>query len=178
MKAILTNLERYRYKLFIEFAREDKMYRKILVPMDGSELSECSLEHVKEIARGCQVPEVVLLTVVEQYEGAGYSWGGVVTEQQLAEEAKRTEAKAAVYLKKVAAGLAREGLCVNYYVLSGTPTDVILDYARKNDVDLIIMSTHGRSGPGRWAIGSVADRVIRYSSIPVVVVSPKGCRVG
>lgn len=153
--------------------KEGEMYNKILVPLDGSELSECSLEHVREIAKGCQVPEVVLLAVVEKYERAGFSWGGVVAEQQLAEEARKMEAKASEYLKKVAQGLTKEGLFVETRILSGSAPEAILDYAKENNVDLIIMSSHGRSGVARWAIGSVADRVLRYSSVPVMVVSPQ-----
>ena len=62
-------------------------------------------------------------------------------------------------------------------VIQGKVAEGILDYVVKNQVDLIMMSTHGRSGPSRWALGSVADRVIRHSLIPVLIVSPKGCRI-
>ncbi len=154
------------------------MYNRILVPLDGSELAECSLEHVKTIAKGCHTSEVILLAVVERYVGPGYTWGGVASAEQMAEETRQIQAKAAEYLKKVAENLKKEGLSAKTSVMSGTPTEAILDYAKKNDVDLIIMSSHGRSGPARWAMGSVADRVLRYSPVPVLVTSPKGYKVG
>jgi len=154
------------------------MYNKILVPLDGSELSECSLEHVKDIAKGCQTSKVILLTVVERVVGTGYTWGGVASGEQMAEEARKMQAKASDYLNKAAAGLKKEGLSVETRILSGEPAESILKFiSETNDVDLLIMSTHGRSGPARWAMGSVADRVLRHSSIPVMVVAPRGCRV-
>ncbi|MFH1638866.1 MAG: universal stress protein [Chloroflexota bacterium] len=154
------------------------MYNKILVPMDGSELAECSLEHVREIAKGCHTSEVILLAVVEQVTGPGYTWGAVASGEQMAAEAKKVQAKAAEYLKGVARELTKDGLGVQTRIVAGMPAEAILDFAKKNDVALIIMSTHGRSGIARWAMGSVADRVLRNSSIPVMVVSPKGSRVG
>jgi len=155
------------------------MYNKILVPLDGSELAECVLEHVRAIATGCRVSEVVLLTIVEQYEEgpAGITWGGVVSAEQVAAVAEKSQAEATDYTIKVANKLKEEGMAVRALVIQGKAADGILDYAQKNQVDLILMSTHGRSGPSRWAFGSIADRVIRHSRIPVLIVPPKGCRI-
>ena len=61
------------------------MYNKILVPLDGSKLAESILKHVREIVTGCHVSEVLLLRVVEQAEiGTSYSWGGVISAEQVA----------------------------------------------------------------------------------------------
>jgi len=162
-----------------KITREAGMYSKILVPLDGSELAECVLEHVRAIATGCHVSEVVLLTIVEQYEEgpAGITWGGVVSAEQVAAVAEKSQAEATDYITKVADKLKEEGMAVQALVIQGTAADGILDYAQKNQADLILMSTHGRSGPSRWAFGSVADRVIRHSPIPVLIVPPKGCRI-
>ena len=81
------------------------------------------------------------------------------------------------YLAQVGRDLKREGISVRNTVLEGKPAEVILDYAVKQGVDLIIMATHGRSGPARWAFGSVADRVLRHSKVPVISVTPEGCRI-
>lgn len=155
------------------------MYNKILVPLDGSEPAECVLEHVRAIATGCHVSEVVLLMIVEQYEEgpAGITWGGVVSAEQVAAVAEKSQAEATDYITKVADKLKGEGMAVQALVIPGKAADRILDYAQKNQADLIVMSTHGRSGPSRWAFGSIADRVIRHSRIPVLIVPPKGCRV-
>ncbi len=152
------------------------MYKKMLAPLDGSELSECSLEHVRAVATGCQVPEIVLLRVIEpiheplEDEGASDDWRRSVRE--------RAQAVAEGYLAKVANSLKKEGIAAQSIIASGRPDEVILDYASKNQVNLIIMSTHGRSGVSRWVFGSIADSVLRYSTVPVLMVSPAGCRTG
>ncbi len=151
------------------------MYQKIVVPLDGSKFSECSLQHVKAIATGCKVPKVVLLRVVEpvpkDYHTLGMPSGLLNdTDKKLADEAKD-------YLTKIAGDLKKEGVVTEVAVLQGTATEAILDYIEKNKVDLLIMSTHGRSGISRWALGSVAERVLRHSAIPVLSASPPGCRV-
>ena len=86
----------------------------------------------------------------------------------------RTEAT--TYISKVAEELKKEGMVVKTRIVQGAPADSILDYTQKNQVDLIIMSTHGRSGVSRWAFGSVADRVIRNSPVPVLLSPPKEFR--
>lgn len=82
------------------------------------------------------------------------------------------------YLTKMANRLKKEGVATHTVVVTGWPADKILDYTDQNQVDLIIMSTHGRSGATRWVFGSVADRVLRHARVPVLMVSPAGCRTG
>ena len=147
------------------------MYKKILVPLDGSEFSECILEHVKAIATGCQVPEVVLLRVVEPVREI--YWMG---EDWRRDAEVKTKAMAQDYLSKLADKLKQEGMAVNFAVVDGKPVGEILNYASNNQVDLIAMSTHGESGISRFALGSVTDRVIRHSTAPLLLVSPPGCR--
>ena len=150
------------------------MYKKILAPLDGSEFSECSLEHVTAVAKGCDVPSVVLLKVVETYHRYGGYTG--LSEETVREAQKQARAKSEDYLAKVAGKLKKKGVNAETAVVEGKPSDEILNYADKNKVDLIIMSTHGSSGLTRWAFGSVADRVIRYSAAPVLAIAPPGCR--
>jgi nucleotide-binding universal stress UspA family protein len=154
------------------------VYSKVLVPLDGFELAEGILGHVREMVTGCHVSEVVLLTVVEG-NGQGLpstTWGGVKVAEHRAALAAESVTEAREYIEKVADELEKEGIVVHPVVIQGKVAEGILDYAVENQVDLIMMSTHGRSGPSRWALGSVADRVIRHSPIPVLIVSPKGCR--
>ncbi len=154
------------------------MYNKILVPLDGSEFGECTFDHVKTIAKGCQASEVILLSVVGNYEpGSGWTWGGIVAESAAAEASKKSQAEAKKYLAKVAKKLEKDGINAVTTVMVGTPADTILDYAGSTGVDLIIMATHGRSGPARWALGSVAERVVSLAPMSVMVVAPKGCRI-
>ncbi len=147
------------------------MYKKILAPLDGSELSECSLEHVRAVAAGCHVPEVVLLRVLEPLRQV----------YELSEEWRRdAEAKAQGeandYVSRVAGDLRKDGVAAKTAVVLGQPAYKILEYAKNNQVDLIIMSTHGRSGVSLWVMGSVADRILRHSSVPVLIVAPAVCR--
>jgi nucleotide-binding universal stress UspA family protein len=153
------------------------MYKKILVPLDGSEVAECTLEHVTAIATQCSVPEVVLLGVAEPIRTSGeiYSELGVDWVQKAQEGIyAATEA----YLKKAAGKLNSEGVNARTIVLKGNAAEQILEYADKNKVDLIIMATHGSSGIVRWLLGSVTDRVLRHSSVPVLAVAPQGARKG
>ena len=148
------------------------MYQKILAPLDGSEFSECALGHVRAVATGCQVPEVVLLRVIEPIRQA-FS----LSEDLLREIKAEAQASSEEYVAKVAADLKKVNIAAKTVVMSGDPAETILDYAKQNQVDLIIMSTHGRSGVSRWAFGSVADRVLRHSTTAVLTVAPRGCRI-
>ena len=151
------------------------MYKKIMVPLDGSELAECALEHVKAIAKGCSVPEVNLVMVVSTvppWAGSEYMDARLVSEYVEAQEAG-----AKAYLKKTAEILEKEGLSVKTTTLQGPVADSLIDYAKSSGSDLIVMTTHGRSGPARWALGSVAERVMQHVAIPVFIISPAGCRI-
>ena len=154
------------------------MYSKVLVPLDGFELAESILDHVREMASGHKVLEVILLTVVEGYEEGRPSttWGGVKSVEHRAALAAESVAEAREYLEKVANKLKKKGIVAHPVVMQGRVAEEIIDYATENQVDLIMMSTHGRSGPSRWALGSIADRVVRHSPVPVLIVSPKGGR--
>ena len=151
------------------------MYKKLLVPLDGSELSESALEHARAIASGCNVPEVVLLRVIEPIPPEAY----VETREDVIRNAqKRARASVENYLSTLADDLKKEGIAAHAVVLSGKPADEILDYAKKNRADLVIMTTHGRSGPSRWVFGSVAQKIVRHCAIAVLIVPPGGCRTG
>lgn len=145
------------------------MYRKILVPLDGSKTAECTFGHVIDIANGCSVPEVDLLFVVEPLPAGIYQNRQEVNDKLLA--------WAKHYLSDVVNRLGVDGIIAKPVIIEGKPADTILEYAEKNGIDLIIMSTHGRSGPSRWAFGSVTDKVARSSPTPVLVIAPEGCRV-
>jgi nucleotide-binding universal stress UspA family protein len=153
------------------FLKEAGMYKKILVPLDGSKFSECILEHVKAVVTGCSVPQVDLLWVIEPIRHA-YEIG----DDQLLKIEKNTQDAATKYLSQVASNLKQEGIAADAVVVRGQAADEILDYVKQNQVDLVMMSTHGRSGATRWLLGSVTDRVVRHSVAPVLVASPSACR--
>ena len=151
------------------------MYKKVLVPLDGSDFAASSLEHVKTIAKGCGVPEVILFGSVEvvlpaaglnDFLSGDY---GIQVEKQTLDWLKG-------YLTRMADALRNEGINVKTAVGRGNAANEILDYVKKNNVDLIIMTTHGSSGLVRWALGSVTDKVVRHAECPVLTISPYGVR--
>lgn len=154
------------------------MYKKILVPLDGSELAECVLPHVESIAKGCSAESVIFVRVVEPVlilvngEYDGYTFNAKDWERM--EAASITAAEH--YLARLIGRVKYDDTNVTSEVLTGgRSADMINEYATKNGVDLIIMATHGRSGISRWVWGSVADRVLRSSSVPVLIVRAPGC---
>ena len=147
------------------------MYKKILAPLDGSELSEHSLEHIKSIATGCNVPEVVLFGVIEPIPQAGEIGAYLGSDWEVTAE-KQALDWVEKYLIESADRLKGQGVNAKVAVAKGRAADEILDYASKNNIDLIIMSTHGRSGVARWAMGSVADKVVRHARSPVLIIPP------
>lgn len=148
------------------------MYKKILVPLDGSELSESVFEHVVNVARGCKVPQVVLTRVRYPLDKGVED---TLDAQIAAELDEIYQEEATGYLKRVAIELKEKGIAAETVVLSGNPAEEILNYVQKSGVDLIIMSTHGRSGVSRLFFGSVADKIVRHSEVPVLI-KPAGQR--
>ena len=169
------------------------MYRKILVPLDGSELAECAVPHV-EVLTKCDIGEVILVSVtelVQEYrvlEGVGEPipapMGGWVAPSQplgqriVPEAFGKKEKEAQRYLDSIAKKLAAKGINASTEVLLGKPAEAIVGYAKQHACDLIVMASHGRSGPSRWAYGSVADKILRSSSIPVLIIRAPGCVPG
>ena len=133
--------------------------RTILVPLDGSELAEAVLPHVEALAKqgGTEIADVVLLRVCEY------------TEMDNA----RFVALAEEYLAEVEKRLKNTSLSVKSTVVMGDPTEQIIEYANINPINLIVMSTHARSGLDLWALGSVAAKVLQKASRPIFLVRPR-----
>jgi len=153
------------------------MYKKILVPLDGSKLAECALPHVEELAKGCGTEKVILVSVTERVQGyRAFEDPSQPLGQQLAPEAVGKEEKQAQrYLGRIAKAMEAKGIKVDTEVLLGDPAEEIVIYAKHPGCDIIVMSSHGRSGLSRWTHGSVADRVFRGSPVPVLMVRAPGC---
>ena len=139
------------------------MYRRVLVPLDGSPLAESILRFIEEIAGPLDM-EVVLLRVVplspEEVMGIAPSVG--------MDTMVARELTAQRYLKSLVDELwATKGLRARAEVVLGEPAPEIVATARKVDADLIAMTTHGRSGFGRLMFGSVAEAVVRAAPVPV-----------
>ncbi len=146
----------------------NSLYKVIMVPLDGSPLAEKALPHAVEIARKFGA-RLTLFAVIESYQV--YTQPGVVGPIVSVPMESEEETNAMRrYLRGIADKLAQDGLDVVTEVRQGDPAAEICDYARNIGADLIVMSTHGRSGIRRWVYGSVADRVLRSANIPILLV--------
>jgi nucleotide-binding universal stress UspA family protein len=146
------------------------MYKKIVVPLDGSKFAESALEHVKTIALGCPVNKVILLRILVPVIVDARDY---IAAESIHEAEEQLEADAKEYLEKTAAGLRKKGLSVEIRMEIGTePAEKILEVAKEEKADLIIMSTHGRSGFQQWIFGSVAHRLLVHSSVPILMAVP------
>ena len=155
------------------------MYKKIMVPLDGSELAECVLPHVEAVAKGCDSPEVLLVQAVEPIAiPYGRETAKITSIEQLKAFEAHSKVEAEKYLKGIIARLGKAGVNAKATVISGKPAEVLSDFATENNADLVVIATHGRSGISRWVWGSVADRLIRSVCAPVLIVRAPGCVPG
>jgi nucleotide-binding universal stress UspA family protein len=170
------------------------MLQKILVPLDGSELATGVLPYVQELSQRCDSVEVILLHVVRPPSGRtaavfvpldsdfpGKRMPASSADVEAAEHPIYREHEIASLRGEVEAALtplARElrdaGIPTRVDVAFGRPAQEIVIYAEREGMDLIAMSTHGRSGVSRWILGSVADKVLRGTHLPVMLVRPPG----
>ncbi len=139
------------------------MYKKILVPLDGSPLAETAIRHAHALAKSLNSSVTLFRVVVFPTRDFDVIPMEGAVSREVSASAKR-------YLEHVAGSIRRTGVTVNTDVGSGRVADAIIDYAAKNEIDLIVMSTHGRSGAARWLIGSVAEQVVNRASVPVFLV--------
>jgi len=151
------------------------MYGKVLVPLDGSELAECALLHVRELARSGSAGEVTLLSVVR----VDIPWGGELgTRAAVDGNAIREKAfgVARKYLDKVESQLGADGVDVKTAAVEDKwPAYAITDYAKNHGMELIAMATHGRTGLKKMMLGSVAQKVVHESRVPVLLIRPEAC---
>ena len=154
------------------------MYQNIVVPLDGSKLAECVLPHAEALAK-LSNGEITLVSVTERIQGYGLMEDrseplGVRLEP---EAMGKMERQADRYLSRIAKGLEAKGIKVQTAVLLGNPAEEIALYVKLHPCDLIIMASHGRSGPSKWAHGSVAEKIFRASCVPLLMVRAPGCFV-
>jgi nucleotide-binding universal stress UspA family protein len=129
-------------------------YQKILVPLDGSDLAEKALPYTKTIAK-LKNSEVILFAVSITASGG------------------RRDRLLKSYLEVNAKGLESQGIKVSTAVTYGNVAEDIIEYADKNNIDLIIISTHGYSGIKRWMLGSVTQKVLYGTGTPVLLIKSK-----
>jgi nucleotide-binding universal stress UspA family protein len=141
---------------------------KILVPLDGSELSASGLAFAADLAKSLRASIVLFHAMIEPF----LAYSGTATIDVDDGVLKEMESGAREYLAATASDLAAKGVKADLVVATGNATDGIVWAAERENAGLIVMSTHGRSGVGRAVVGSVSDAVVRRSSLPVIIVRP------
>ena len=143
--------------------------RRLVVPLDGSALAEEALPTAQALARRLSVP-IHLITVIDMMRIIPVEVAPVVAfDATVYEETlSQFDAGAAALLAEVSERLEREGLHTTSEVAHGSPFMTIADAVQ--DGDLIVMTSHGRSGVRRWLLGSVAEKLVREAPVPVVLV--------
>jgi nucleotide-binding universal stress UspA family protein len=155
---------------------EANMFKRILVCLDGSKLAEQIMPYATEEAIHFQ-GKLVLLQVVQ--EPVAFSPGipgeapVPIETDTMVERTKEALNRARDYLEKLAVPLRKKGIQVKTVAIPGRADEAILDYANTNGINLITIATHGRGGLRRAVFGSVADRVLRESGLPVLVIRPQ-----
>jgi nucleotide-binding universal stress UspA family protein len=145
------------------------MYRKILVPLDGSKVAEGVLPHAKALAYS-EGAELVLLTV-----GANPVLDFAFSDPGLAQRAvEEQEERSKKYISEIERQLKSAGFKTSTLLRVGAVAEEILAATDELQIDVIAMSTHGRTGPARWLLGSIAERVVNNSKVPVLLIRAKG----
>lgn len=164
------NVGRLRIKHIVQ--EVNPMYKKILLPTDGSKYAEKAAEHAIWIAdRSCA--EIIVITVMETSSLVGLPAEDMIIKikEMLKEEGKLSLEK----ISKVLLESKDQGICENEVKMSfvtkeGHPADEILKIIKDENVDLVVMGTSGKHGLDRFLLGSVAEKVVRSSTCPVLVV--------
>ena len=143
------------------------MFKRVIVPLDGSPLAEVALPYAEEMA-GKMRSDMTLFSVLEYEESEAYK-----ERYGYMEKLGNTTS----YHARKYSDTAENSLKVETTIWNGEPAEAIVKYTRKRDLSLIVMATHGRSGISRWAVGSVADKVVRAAERqPLMLIRAKNDR--
>ncbi len=190
------------------------MFKRILVPLDGSKLAECALSYAEDLALMSKAEKLTLVSVTEKIQGVVYSSEsgekllasddpglGEISDPSargflpnansiylvsgynpinhdhggVSIEVGKLEKQAQKYLTRIADRIEKRNIPVSIEVLVGKVAEEIIKYANEGDYDVIVMSSHGRSGPSRWTYGSVTDKIFRSVCVPLLIVRAPGC---
>ncbi|MEQ8673029.1 MAG: universal stress protein [Aggregatilineales bacterium] len=147
------------------------MLDHVLVPLDGSELSERALDYAKKVVgSGGKITLLSVIDVPEYAVAAFYSAGVVAEATNRQVMIDQMIPQTHDYLDKIAKSLREAGYSTNTEAIIGEAANAIIEKATALNVDVIVMSTHGRSGFSRWLFGSVTNKVLSRTARPVFVI--------
>ena len=144
------------------------MFQRILVPLDGSELAENALPVAFRLAKNNR-SDIILIRVPVLGDIAAYaSAAGEIPWQEEIYDTGYQNAQE--YLHQIERRHDQPGMNIKTEIIAGDPASTIVDYARTENIDMIVMCTHGRTGISRWVLGSTTEKVMRHAHCPVFVV--------
>ena len=152
------------------------MYKKILLPTDGSKNSEKAIEHALRIAE-LEDSEIIILNVVDSVYLTGLPEEDLITKSELILEKKKK--KIINHVKSIIENMEEEkGFKIDHVKLTprteeGNAADVILKLSEKEDVDLIVIASSGKHMLDRFLLGSVTEKTVRHSTVPILVIPNK-----
>ena len=149
-----------------------RLINRILLPLDGSDLSKLALPVGEELAAELKVPITLfqmahmVIPYADDMTGTAF-----IDYTKLSEDVEKLVRAEIIAMEKE---LREKGLTVTHSVTSGfDAADEIIEAGKKVGADLVVMSTHGRSGLGRWVLGSIAEKVLRHGEIPLLLVNAR-----
>ncbi len=142
------------------FKEESLGFKRILVPLDGSKTSEAILPKIEELAPVLKASICLLQVVYVQ----------TILDMDRTEIQEALVREADDYLRRIEERVKAKGLKVESYVRYDDNAEEILAHSDKKDIDLIMMSTHGRSGVKRWLLGSIAEKILRHATKPIFLI--------
>ena len=159
-----------RASMFNSERPPENVFRKILVPLDGSESGEAALRYISEIAEKLK-SEIILLSVVEAGERI-HSIGGLDYIQFPEELIDAMKKESEDYLARINEKLTDHGIIVQNVVREGNAAEEIVNFGNENNISLIVMSSYGKSNSREWVLGGVANKVLHVSKLPMFLVKP------
>ncbi len=146
----------------------EQLISRILVPLDGSLIGAAAIPLAEVFAETLDAEIVLLHSVQPSSVTSTFADAGTTIPEALVVSASKDAATS--YLDGIRRDLSKKELAVSAFVTTGSPAEQIVDYAKSSSIDLIAMSSHGRTGIGRWVFGSVADKVLHAGDTPILLV--------
>lgn len=145
------------------------MFKHLLVPLDGSNLAEKALPAALELAQ--KFDSVITLLSVTEMPHIIAGAGSRVETKMVVDLRERAQHEALTYIQNLEHSLTEQGVAVKGQVSPGIQVaDTILDVVQAVKADTIVMSTHGRTGLSRWVYGSIAEKLLRHATVPVLLI--------
>ena len=152
------------------------MYNKILLPTDGSKNSEKAIEHALTIAE-FEDAEIIILNVVDSVYLTGLPEEDLITKSEmiLEEESKKVTKRVEEIIKNIEAEKGSEGkeIKMSTRTIEGNAADVILKLSEQEDIDLIVIASSGKHMLDRFLLGSVTEKTVRHTKVPILVIPNK-----